>query len=68
MTGDFPTRACQRLTERIVSGDYMRNGDTSLGKIDRDRSPEWAPFLFASGFLKDAQSHTRERASDVSSW
>jgi len=67
--GDFPNPELVRGSMRaIVEGNYLRDGDVPVGRIDPERSAAMARFLFDSGVLKDAGGATLELPGDASGW
>lgn len=67
--GDFPNPDLVRGSmQKIVEGDYLREGDTPVGRIDADRFAGMARFLFDSGVLRDADGASLEWPGDVLTW
>ena len=67
--GEFPNPKLVRGSmERIVAGDYMRDGDVPVGRIDADRFAEMARFLFDSGVLRGPDGALLEWPGDVATW
>ena len=67
--GDFPNPELVRGSMRvIVDENYLRDGDTPVGRIDPERFTAMARFLFDSGVLKDAGGAALKWPGDVSAW
>ncbi|MCE0504872.1 ABC transporter substrate-binding protein [Roseivivax sp. GX 12232] len=67
--GDFPNPALVRGSmQAIVAGDYLTDGETPVGSIDRERFSGMAQFLYQSGVLKDGSGEVLGWPGDVSGW
>ena len=67
--GDFPNpELVHGSMDRIVEGNFLRDGETPVGRIDGDRFARMAQFLFESGVLRNAAGEPLEWPGDVSGW
>ena len=67
--GDFPNpELVHGSMERIVGGNFLRDGDAPVGRIDGDRFARMARFLFDSDVLEDPAGEPLEWPGDVSHW
>ena len=67
--GEFQNPALvQGSMEALVAGDYIKSGDTPVGRIDGERFAGMAQFLFESGVLKGPGGEALTWPGDVSDW
>jgi len=67
--GDFQNPELVRGSmQAIVEGDFLKDGDTPVGKVDAERFSTMARFLFDSGVLKGPGGAALDWPGDVSDW
>ncbi len=67
--GDFPNAALvEGSMKAIVAGNYLRDGDTPVGAIDRARLERMVGFLAENGVLKGADGAPLTDIGDLSTW
>lgn len=67
--GDFSNPDLVRGSmEVIAEGGFLRDGETPVGKIDRERLQRMAQFLADNGVLKDGTGNVLGEPGDVSEW
>ncbi|GAA4521567.1 ABC transporter substrate-binding protein [Chelativorans composti] len=67
--GDFPNPELVRGSlQVIVEGNYLRNGDWPVGKIDHSRLERMAKFLADNGVLKDRDGKVLGDPGNVRAW